>query len=352
MNKNFFNYKINIKLNDILKILDIPRDEFLVVNNNNNLNIDEIFINDFVPFKDLKENALSFLNNTNYNFKEIFSGLCILEKKNINFLNENIIKIPFKNPKLGFSKILELYNSKIPIDNFSIHTTAIIDDNAKIGKNVNIGPYSHIEKGVVIGDNTYISERVTISKNCIIGKNCIIHSGVIIECSILQDRVKISANSVLGKVGFGFVPDNYQTSLMPHFGGLLVGEGTYIGANCTIDRGFIENTVIGKSVMIDNQVHVGHNCIIEDLCILAGQVGLSGSVKLKKKVTLAGDVSIKDNVTIGENSTVAGASKVFNTFPENSIIGGNPAQNLSDWKKIIASQKLNLKKRKFKTNDN
>ena len=96
--------------------------------------------------------------------------------------------------------------------------------------------------------------------------------------------------------------------------------------------------------MIDNQVHIGHNCIIDDLCILAGKVGLSGSVNLKKKVTLAGDVSIKDNVTIGENSIVAGASKVFNTFPENSVIGGNPAQNLSDWKKIIASQKLNLKK--------
>jgi UDP-3-O-[3-hydroxymyristoyl] glucosamine N-acyltransferase len=247
---------------------------------------------------------------------------------------------------------LELHTSKISIDNFSIHPTAIIDDTAVIGKNVNVGPYSYIEKGVVIGDNTYIGERVSILQNCMIGKNCKIYPGVIIEYSILEDKVKVSSNSVLGKVGFGFIPNGYETSLMPHIGGLVIGEGTCIGSNCTIDRGFIENTVIGKSVMIDNQVHIGHNCIIDDLCILAGKVGLSGSVNLKKKVTLAGDVSVKDNVTIGENSIVAGASKVFNTFPENSVIGGNPAQNLSDWKKIIASQKLNLKKRKFKTNDN
>ena len=350
MNKPFFNSSINIKLKEILEVLDISLNEFLAVNNV--VNIDEIFINNFVPFKDLKENSLSFLNNTKYDFNKIFSGLCILEKKNISFLNKNIIKIPFESPKLGFSKILELHTSKILINNFSIHPTAIIDDTAVIGKNVNVGPYSYIEKGVVVGDNTYIAERVSISQNCIIGKNCIIYPGVIIECSILEDRVKVFSNSVLGKVGFGFVPNDYKTSLMPHIGGLVIGDGTSIGSNCTIDRGFIENTVIGKSVMIDNQVHIGHNCIIDDLCILAGKVGLSGSVKLKKKVTLAGDVSVKDNITIGENSIIVGASKVFNNFPKNSVIGGSPAQNLSDWKKIIASQKLSLKKRKFKNNDN
>ena len=350
MNKPFFNSSINIKLKEILEVLDISLNEFLAVNNV--VNIDEIFINNFVPFKDLKENSLSFLNNTKYDFNKIFSGLCILEKKNISFLDKNIIKIPFESPKLGFSKILELHTSKTLINNFSIHPTAIIDDTAVIGKNVNVGPYSYIEKGVVVGDDTYIAERVSISQNCIIGKNCIIYPGVIIECSILEDRVKVFSNSVLGKVGFGFMPNDYKTSLMPHIGGLVIGDGTSIGSNCTIDRGFIENTVIGKSVMIDNQVHIGHNCIIDDLCILAGKVGLSGSVKLKKKVTLAGDVSVKDNITIGENSIIVGASKVFNNFPKNSVIGGSPAQNLSDWKKIIASQKLSLKKRKFKNNDN
>ena len=94
MNKPFFNSSINIKLNEILEILNIPLSEFLAVNND--VNIDEIFINDFVPFKDLKENSLSFLNNTQYDFNKIFSGLCILEKKILVFLIKILLKFHLK----------------------------------------------------------------------------------------------------------------------------------------------------------------------------------------------------------------------------------------------------------------
>ena len=98
--------------------------------------------------------------------------------------------------------------------------------------------------------------------------------------------------------------------------------------------------------MIDNQVHIGHNCFIADYCILAGQVGLSGSVKLEKNVMMGGDVSIKDNITIGENSIIAGAAKIFKNFPKNSKIGGSPAQDLIEWQRLIIAQKQLLKKRK------
>ena len=126
----------------------------------------------------------------------------------------------------------------------------------------------------------------------------------------------------------------------------MIGKGTNIGSCCTIDRGLLDNTIIGKSVMIDNQVHIAHNCVIGDYCILAGQVGLSGSVCLEENVIIGGDVSIKDNITIGKNSLIAGASKVFNSFPENSKIGGSPAQDIIDWKRTVAAQRLTIKKRK------
>ena len=100
--------------------------------------------------------------------------------------------------------------------------------------------------------------------------------------------------------------------------------------------------------MIDNQVHIGHNCIVDDFCILAGKVGLSGSVFLEKNVVLGGDVSVKDNITIGQDTIVAGASKVFNNFPKGSKIGGSPAIDINSWKRIIASQRLNYIKRKNK----
>ena len=153
------------------------------------------------------------------------------------------------------------------------------------------------------------------------------------------------------KLGFGFIPDTSNTFIMPHIGAVIIGDGTNIGSCCTIDRGLIDDTIIGNYVMIDNQVHIGHNCIIGDFCILAGQVGLSGSVKLEKNVIMGGDVSIKDNITIGENAIIAGASKVFNNFPKNSKIGGFPAQDLISWQRFIISQKKDLKKRRFKNND-
>ncbi|MDC3072291.1 UDP-3-O-(3-hydroxymyristoyl)glucosamine N-acyltransferase, partial [bacterium] len=288
-----------------------------------------------------------FIKSNNVQINDVF-GICIVEEKNINLLPNNILKIPFDNPKLGFSKILNTYfknNFKSKYTN--IHSTAVVHDTAIIGENVFIGAYSFIDKGVVIDDNTYISERASIYYNCKIGKRSIIGSGVVIKCSMLEDDVIISPNSVIGKSGFGFIPNKSKTFLTPHVGGVKIGKGTMIGSVCTIDRGFLNDTVIGQFVMIDNHVHIAHNCIVENYCILAGKSALSGSVKLKQNVTLGGDVSIRDNVTIGENSIIAGASKVFNDFPDNSKIGGNPAQNMIDWKKLVISQKKQIKKGKF-----
>ena len=348
MNKDFFKIGHKVTLLDIIEILGVSRNDLSFEIDNSSLCPDKIYIEDFVSFENLKKNNLSFYTNVKSNFKNVSSGICIVEKENFKFLNKSIIKIPFHNPKMGFTKILKKYLNQNQIfkKENKIHPSAIIHKTTKIGKNVFIGAFSVVSEGVIIEDNTHISERVTISSNCKLGKDCFIGAGVIIECSVLNKKVTVAHNTVLGKIGFGFIPETSKTTLTPHIGGLIIGEGTNIGSSCTIDRGLIDNTLIGKYVMIDNQVHIGHNCIINDFCILAGQVGLSGSVVLEKNVILGGDVSIKDNIKIGEGSIVAGASKVFNSFPKASKIGGSPAQDINSWKRLIASQRLNSKKRK------
>ncbi len=350
MNKEFFKIDHNINLLDILNILNISKDDLVFEKDNFVLYPEKIYIEDFVSFENLKKNKLSFFTNVKSNFTNVSSGICIAEKENFKYLNKNIIKIPFSHPKKAFSEILKKYviiNQKHNKEN-KIHPSAIIHKTAKIGKNVFIGAYSIICDDVIIEDDTHISERVTISSNCRIGKECFIGAGVIIECTVLNKKVNVAHNTVLGKIGFGFIPENTNTILTPHVGSLNVGEGTNIGSGCTIDRGLIDKTIIGNYVMIDNQVHIAHNCFIDDFCILAGQVGLSGSVVLEKNVILGGDVSIKDNIKIGEGSIVAGASKVFNSFPKASKIGGSPAQDINSWKRLVASQRLIYKKRKKK----
>ena len=348
MNKNFFDLNVKLTISDILLILKVSNIEFLKINKNYNSTILNTYITDIVSFSKLSEGKLSFLSSKTMISNNTKSGICIIKTDHINLLNNNIIKIPFDIPRMGFSMVLNSFfnphfSSK---KDHVIHSTAIISKKAILGKNVNIGPYCIIEDNVVIEDNTYISDRVTICKNCSIGEGSIIYTGVYIECSIIQEKVVIYPNTVIGKIGFGFIPNKSKTSYIPHIGAVQICSSSTIGSGCTIDRGAIDDTYIGNSVMIDNQVHIGHNCFIDDYCIIAGKVGLSGSVILEKNVSVGGDVSIKDNITIGENTIIYGASKVFNNFPKNSKIAGNPAQNIREWKRLIISQKLNLKKRK------
>ena len=347
MNKNFFKIQNKIKVIELLSTLNINEQEFLRINNNIE-NINDLFIDDFVSFSNLKKNKLSFLTSKKNDLSNVLSGVCIVRLEHLKLLNNQVIKIPFENPKKGFSIILEKYFGNFHSRNepYSVHPTAYIHKTAKIGNNVYVGAYSFIDEGVVIEEGTFISERASVSYNCIIGKECFLGVGTVIECATIGNKVTISSNTVVGKTGFGFIPNKSKTRIIPHIGGVSIAEGTNIGAGCTIDRGLVDDTLIGRYVMIDNQVHIGHNSVIDDFCILAGQVGLSGSVILKKNVIIGGDVSIKDNITIGEDSIIAGASKVFNNFPKGSYIGGSPAQDINAWKRMVAQQRLNLKKRK------
>jgi UDP-3-O-[3-hydroxymyristoyl] glucosamine N-acyltransferase len=347
MNKHFFQLKRKVLLCDILKILNISIDNFLNINSKFDKKILKYQIDDFVSFSSLKAHSLTFFENKKNISASINSGVCIIKDTNLKLINDDVVKIPHHNPKLGFSQLLKFYFTKHNTYlNNQIHPTAIVHKTALIGKNVSIGPYSNIEEGVVIENDTSIGAGVNISFNSKVGKRSYISSGVFIECTILGDDVYIAPNSVIGKLGFSFTPDTDNTFLTPHIGSVTIGHGANIGSCCTIDRGLIDNTIIGDYVMIDNQVHIGHNCVVGDYCILAGQVGLSGSVKLEKNVMMGGDVSIKDNITIGENSIIAGASKIFKNFPKNSKIGGSPAQDLIDWQRLIIAQKQLIKKRK------
>ena len=171
--------------------------------------------------------------------------------------------------------------------------------------------------------------------------------GVCLDCSIIGDNVTISQNTVIGKNGFGFHTGFPNSDIFFHIGAVLIGNNVFIGSNCNVDRGHIDDTVIGDFVRIDNQVHVAHNCKIGKNSILAGKSALSGSVKLGENVILAGDVGIADNISIGSNSLISAGTKVFKNFPENSKIGGYPARNLYDWQKIQVKLNKMLSKIKW-----
>ena len=333
MNKRFFKFKNDLSIKTILEYLNISEKIFYKYNSKK-FNIDDFKINQFSSLSNSSDDSLIFLNKSIYSNLKDIKGVCItkvpLQEHNI----KNVI-IPSKNPKFDFCNLInEFCIKKEKKSEFVKINNCLISNTSVKGFNFTIGNFSTIDANVEIGNNVIVGNNVSISQNCLIGNDVHIMDGVRIESSVIGNNVTISQNTVIGKNGFGFHSGSPNGQIFFHIGGVKIGNNVFIGSNCTVDRGHIDNTTIGDFVRIDNQVHIAHNCKIGKNSILAGKSALSGSVNLGENVILAGDVGIIDNISIGRNSLISAGTKVFKNFPENSKIGGYPARNLYDWQKI------------------
>ena len=195
----------------------------------------------------------------------------------------------------------------------------------RFGNNVLIG------KKVIIGKNSVIGANTIIEKKVVIGKNCVIGSGVIIKNSIIGDNVVIQDNCKIGQKGFGFIPIDQKNIKFPHIGKVKIDDNVEIASSCTIDRGSIDDTIIGKNTYLDNQVHVAHNVQIGSNCMIAGQVGFAGSTKIGNNVSIGGQAGISGHLKIGNNVKIGGGSGVVKDIADNQTIMGYPAIPLKDF---------------------
>lgn len=257
---------------------------------------------------------------------------------------EHITTIEVERPRLAMMKLLHMFYQAPETDN-GIHPSAVVHASAKLGQNVSIGPNVVVARDVEIADNTKIMANAYIGAGAKIGKNCFFHPGVNIG-----DRVKVGNDVILhhgvslGADGFSFVtetPDNVEQARkdgkileentshkifkIPSIGAVEIGNNVEIGANTAIDRGTIENTVVGDDTKIDDLVMIGHNCRIGKGCMIVSQVGIAGSCVIGDRVVIAGQAGLADHISIGNDSIVGPMSGVSKSFPEKSIIIGSPA---------------------------
>ena len=195
----------------------------------------------------------------------------------------------------------------------------------KFGNNVLVG------KNVKIGKNSLIGSHSIIESNTIIGKNCIVGSGVIIKNSIIGNDVVIQDNCKVGQKGFGFIPVNGKNIKFPHIGKVIIEDQVEIASGCTIDRGSIDDTIIGKNTYLDNQVHVAHNVQIGSNCMIAGQVGFAGSSKIGNNVSIGGQAGVSGHLKIGNNVKIGGGSGVVKDIQDNEMVMGYPAIPIKDF---------------------
>ena len=251
---------------------------------------------------------------------------------------DRIPVIKSENPHISFVKAVEIFYKPYRPEP-GIHPSALVSPSAKIGKDVSIGPFACIGDEAEIGAKTVIFPFVAIYPRVKIGKETVIHSHVSIREEVkIGNRVIIYNGAVIGSDGFGYLQAKDHSHIkIPQVGTVIIEDDVEVGANTTIDRGALGETIIKKGTKIDNLVHVAHNVEIGPHSILAAQVGISGSTKIGKNVLMGGQVGVGDHINIEDNVMVVGKAGVTKNIPANSIVAGTPHMHFKDWLKISAS---------------
>jgi UDP-3-O-[3-hydroxymyristoyl] glucosamine N-acyltransferase len=209
-----------------------------------------------------------------------------------------------------------------------IHPTAIIGRSAHVPPDALVGPYAMIEDGAQIGARATIGAHSVIGRDVVVGDDVTLFPAVTLYTGTrLGNRVIIQAGARIGSDGFGYTfRDNAHVKIR-HVGRCLIDDDVEIGANATIDRGSIDDTVVGAGTKIDNLVHIAHNVRIGRLCLLMAQVGVAGSVRVEDGCILAGQVGVSDHHTIGARAVLGAQSGVFGNVPAGETWSGYPARS-------------------------
>ena len=306
-----------------------------------------LYINNFFPNFDAKKkiefDQIKTLNKSNKQDLTFFDSMkykdqaqntkasfCITTQKLEKYLPKETRRIIVKNVLFELAKILKKIYPDADIDypdltlkkpSKSKFKSVKFGNNVLVGKNVRIG------KNCIIGANTVIEHDV------VVGNNCIISSHVVLKNSILGNNVVIQSGCKIGMKGFGFIPINENNFKFPHIGRVLIDDNVEIAAGCTIDRGSVDDTEIGKNTYLDNQVHMAHNVKIGSNCMIAGQVGFAGSSKIGNSVSIGGQAGISGHLRIGNNVKIGGGSGVVKDVEDNQIVMGYPAVKFRDFLK-------------------
>ncbi len=288
-----------------------------------------------------QKSEITFLANKKYSpfVKTTQAGAIILDEK-IDGLNIPYILV--SNAYMGFLVLLKLFQPEMHGYINGISSQAFIDDSADIDESADIGPLAYIGPGVKIGKNTVVYPGVVLLENVIIGDDCVLYPNVSVrESCIIGSRVILQNGCVIGSDGFGFAPQQETYIKIPQIGRVIIEDDVELGANTTIDRATLGETLIRQGCKLDNLVQIAHNVIIGKNTVIASQTGIAGSTEIEEHVTIGGQVGVIGHLKIRKNAIIAAQSGISKDVPENEILWGSPANQITLQKKIdISSRRL------------
>jgi UDP-3-O-[3-hydroxymyristoyl] glucosamine N-acyltransferase len=253
-------------------------------------------------------------------------GVLLVDPALVEHANAAPSRIVVKNPYEAVLSLLPHFH--VPTTRVSgVHGTARIGAGVKLGDRVTLDEYAVIAEGAEIGDDCWIGSHVVVGKGAKVGADSRLYPHVVLyDGAELGARVIVHAGARIGSDGFGYVFRDGAHQKIPHVGRCVVGDDVEIGANTTIDRGSIDDTIIGAGTKVDNLVHIGHNVRIGRLCLIMAQVGIAGSTIIEDGAILAGQVGLSGHLTIGKGARLGAQAGVFGDVPAGETWSGYPAR--------------------------
>lgn len=295
----------------------------------------DIMLSTFDKIESATPNALTFLSNPKYaHFAATTQAGAILVSHDFTPqqpVSATLIRVD--NPYAALARLMTLVQQlanplptgveepsfiargvAIPSEAY-IGAFAYVGEGVTLGKGVKLFPQTYIGRGVTIGEGTIIYAGAKVYAGCKIGRNCIIHAG-----------------AVIGADGFGFAPgDDGHYAKIPQMGIVELGDNVEVGANTTIDRATMGQTVVGNGTKLDNLIQVAHNVTIGDDTVIAAQTGVAGSAKVGSHCMIGGQVGIAGHINIGNNVNIGAQSGIHSNTPDGKTLMGYPAQDAHQW---------------------
>lgn len=241
-----------------------------------------------------------------------------------------------EDPYRCFARLSHLFNPE-PVREAGVHPSAYVAESASVAGSAWVGP------GVVIEQHAEVGERVRLGANCVLGDGSCVAADTVLAANVtlyhgvsLGERCRISSGVVIGSDGFGYAHTGESWERIAQIGGVRIGDDVDVGANATIDRGALDDTVIGNGVKIDNLVQVGHNVQIGDHSAMAAQAGISGSTRIGRHCVVGGASAISGHLTIADGVQLTGMTMVTRSLKESGVYssGTGVAPN-RDWRRSV-----------------
>jgi UDP-3-O-[3-hydroxymyristoyl] glucosamine N-acyltransferase len=311
----------------------------------------DTLINSLASLASAGNGQISFLSNSKYRnqLADTAAQAVILRPDDLSHCGRSALVMPY--PYVGFAIVAQLLDTTPPAAH-EISSRAVIADDVELGSNVKIGANAVIEAGVKLGDNVEIGPGCFIGQSAEIGANSKLWANVTVyHRVVIGEECLIQASSVIGSDGFGYANDKGKWIKIPQLGRVIIGDRVEIGASTTIDRGALDDTVIGNGVIIDNQCQIAHNVVIGENTAMAACSVIAGSSILGSNCSIAGLVGINGHINICDNVHFTGMSMVTKSISEPGVYSsGMPAISNREWRKnAIALRNINTLNQRVKT---